>query len=46
MKCVQCYREMELWGVFEWKKGVGENSAYICKHPECPNYGLLQVGEE
>jgi hypothetical protein len=33
--CVQCFREMDKW--------IGVN-AYVCEHPDCPNYGLYQVG--
>ena len=38
LNCIQCGNEM--------KDCYGSNSAYFpfCENPECPNYGVLQVG--
>jgi len=46
MKCVQCLREMEGEVLVSKIPGFGEKYLEYCKHPECPNYGLLQVGED
>ena len=37
--CVQCGREME--NGTNWDKFVP-----VCNYPDCPNYGLLQMGVE
>lgn len=36
--CVQCKRDMEPYTEFI--------AIYVCKLPDCPNFGLMQVGEE
>ena len=39
-ECVQCHKEMtESYGNEAW-------SAPFCNYPECPNYGLLQRGDD
>jgi len=38
--CHQCMREMHYSLEMEGKL------VFCCVHPECPNYGLLQIAEE
>ena len=39
-ECVQCHKEKtESYGNEAW-------SAPFCNYPECPNYGLLQRGDD
>jgi hypothetical protein len=40
MTCVQCQREIK--SVIH----VQEKQIPVCSNPECPNFGLLQVGHE
>jgi len=36
--CVQCNRALEYT--------LDEGETFICTNPECPNFGLVQVGME
>ena len=42
--CNQCKKEME--GVLEFNISYRSIGIPICTNPECPNFGLLQVGSE
>ncbi len=49
-RCVQCDDYLETYGELEPNTNmVGEavhKYVYICKNAKCPNYGLLQTGDE
>ena len=45
IRCAQCNKTLEPYGQFNWHEGLGQNMAYVCENPECPNYGLLQFNQ-